>query len=80
MKDRIRVYKKHGVNVLVSDILNTFTLSVRDGQTIHKMVIASFLESVMMVLQENRGSTDLTIERLLKVFDSYTEKFIRRVA
>lgn len=80
MEDRIRVYKKHGVNILVSDILNTFTMSVRDGQKVHKDVIVSFLESVMVVLQENRGNVDLTIERLLKVFDSYTDKFVRRVA
>lgn len=80
MEDRIETYKKHGVNVLVSDILNSFTMSMKDGQKVHKEVIASFLESVMMTLQENRGNVDLTIERLLKVFDSYTEKFIRRVA
>lgn len=77
MEDRIRVYKEHGVSILVSDILNTFTMSMKDGQKVHKEVIASFLESVMMTLQENRGNVDLTIERLLKVFDSYTEKFIR---
>lgn len=80
MEDRIRVYKEHGVNILVSDILNSFTMSMKDGQTVHKEVIASFLESVMMVLQENRGNVDLTIERLLKTFDAYTEKFVRRVA
>lgn len=86
MEDRIRVYKGHGVNVLVADILNSFTMSMRDGQKVHQLraaeryVIASFLESIMMVLQENRGNTDLTIERLLKTFDAYTEKFVRRVA